>query len=308
MHFTNKLGLPDAIVNAVTNDEYSRGNSDASVTQLIGSPRQSVLFRRHHEQIEVDVSERFWALWGKTIHTLLEDKAAGDETVATEQRLFTRIDGWNISGQFDWLKWDGPELSLKDYKLCTAYAAMSEKSEWENQLNMLAWLIETVANEADEDGVLPDEPFCVEDIGIVALIRDWSRAAADKDPDYPQSPILQLPQRLWPYEEREAYVRERVRLHREARTHRMRGDELAPCTDEERWIKPQDWAAMKPGAKRASRVFQTEEDAVEYAKTKPELEVVRRKSEPTKCKLYCSVSSFCDQYQRELLSSAEVSE
>lgn len=67
---TNKLNLPLAVVQAVTNDPYTRGDSDISVTQLISPPYQRRL-RQTVEPVE-DVAERLFSLYGQLAHGLLE--------------------------------------------------------------------------------------------------------------------------------------------------------------------------------------------------------------------------------------------
>lgn len=100
MRFTNELGLPDAIVQAVTNDSYSRGDADISVTTLIGPPRIAELTRLHEAEIVEDVADRIWLLLGRTVHNILE-KAAPKGAAITEERLFIDVGGWTVSGAFD---------------------------------------------------------------------------------------------------------------------------------------------------------------------------------------------------------------
>lgn len=40
MKLTNRFGLPDPVVRALTRNEYSKGHSNRSITQLIDSPRE----------------------------------------------------------------------------------------------------------------------------------------------------------------------------------------------------------------------------------------------------------------------------
>ena len=42
MPISNKFNLPPVVVNALTVDNYSRGDSDISVTSLIDSPRVGI--------------------------------------------------------------------------------------------------------------------------------------------------------------------------------------------------------------------------------------------------------------------------
>ena len=111
MKFTNKFNLPSSLVNAITNDTYSRGEADISVTGVINSPRQSQLSREHYHEMEKDVSDQLWSLYGKLVHKLLED---ADEKGLTEERYFMECEGWIISGQADRVLLK--EKHLSDYK------------------------------------------------------------------------------------------------------------------------------------------------------------------------------------------------
>ena len=58
---TNNLNLPRSIVAAVTNDPYTKGHSDISVTTLIQPPYLRKL-RESGVEIVEDVSDRIWSL------------------------------------------------------------------------------------------------------------------------------------------------------------------------------------------------------------------------------------------------------
>ena len=53
-------------------------------------------------------------------------------------------------------------------------------------------------------------------------------------------------------------------------------------------------------AKRAKRVFDSEEEASELADTNDKFVVEHRPATPVRCEGFCNVSQFCDQYQGEL--------
>jgi hypothetical protein len=72
MKITNKHNLPEPIYRALTEDNYSRGNSDLSVTQLIDSPRIRILKHRHNDEITEDASEMLWSVLGTAVHTMFE--------------------------------------------------------------------------------------------------------------------------------------------------------------------------------------------------------------------------------------------
>lgn len=95
---TNKLGLPEAIVEAVKNDPYDPGHADISATGLISPPRKRALERTHRNDMEEDASDRIWALIGQSVHTILE---RAEPSAIVEKRLYGRFGGWLVSGQFD---------------------------------------------------------------------------------------------------------------------------------------------------------------------------------------------------------------
>jgi hypothetical protein len=313
MRYTNKHNLPDYIVKLVMNDGYTKGDSRMSVTSLISAPRQVMLAEKYGPEIEVDVSDRIPALFGKVGHKLLEDAAnASGWKVESEERIEVSVDGWKISGGIDQqvlkhIDDVSAKVDINDFKFTTAYAAMNGKSEWECQLNAYAWFVETFNS-------TPDFKVEVDKLNIVAFIRDWKKSQAGKDDGYPPVMWQEIEVPLWSYEERDQYVRWRVAMMQDADTIMAIGDEreLPLCTDEERWIRPDGWIATRPEAKRATKKFETQEEAEEWVafknaeaiekKTKKWVPLVaaERKGEPLKCMEYCQVAHRCSQWQAEL--------
>ena len=75
MLITNNEALPQPIVDAVTKDPYSRGDSDISVTQLLQPARKVVLEKKHDHEMVVDAADRLFALLGQIGHGILERAA-----------------------------------------------------------------------------------------------------------------------------------------------------------------------------------------------------------------------------------------
>ena len=203
-----------------------------------------------------------------------------------EQRLETTLDGWVISGEADLWHEDG---LLDDYKVTTVYtyqkAMEGDKSEWEQQLNIYAWLYG-----------LHSMP--VTKLRIVAILRDWKSSEVVKE-GYPDKQVKVVWYPLWPVEKTIAFVKERIALHQSVE--KLNDDELPECTDEEMWLKPEAWAVRKKGAAKASKVFKIqgpegEQQAEAYAKEKGEAyEVEHRLGEATRCLRFCSAAPFCSQ-------------
>ncbi len=288
MVLTNRHSLPVPLLNALSRVRYSRGPAHRSVTQLIDSPRVERLRSKHQESLETDASDRLWALMGTALHHVLE--LGADDQHLPEERLFAEVDGWRISGGIDLqilTPGDPPTVRLMDYKLTSVWSVIHPKKAWPDQLTMYAWLIRQAKG------------YVVEEAAIVAILRDWSRKESERKEDYPKAPIVVVPIPLRSPEEADAFVRERVRLHKDAQR-AMEWDEALPlCSDEERWARPATFAVMKPGRKTAVRVFDTRDEAEAFVKENAGTEVVERPGEYVRCAGdYCSVSAHCEQWQQ----------
>ena len=286
---TNNKGFPLALVKAVENDSYSKGRADRSVTGLLAPPRQAALKEIHEDVLTEDVSERTFALYGQLVHLLLERSGEQDRNALTEERMFTEVEGWTISGQTDTITLTEDEAwVVSDYKFVTAYKFKRDYSgqlvmpaEYEQQLNMYAHLLR-------ENG------FKVDGLKIVAIYRDWSKMEAKRDKNYPQLGAETHDVKLWSEEDAKAFMEERVRLHQAAE------NDLPECNDEERWARP-DKYALKTNATsvRARKLFDTEVDAVTWAyenKMKKGWVVDHRPGVNIRCENYCLVSEYCEQF------------
>jgi len=286
---TNLYNLPEQIERFARSDKYSRGDADISVTTLIDAPRINKLRELHAKELSVDLSERVWSLFGTAVHHILEEAGETPDTVH-EERIFTKFNNWTLSGAIDVqrTKSDGT-LALMDYKVCSVWSVLSNKPDWERQLNCYAWLIRR------------EKQIEVTDLQICAFVRDWSRRKASYDDNYPDSPIAVIDVPVWDYEKQEEYVLERVIKHQSAQTTFDFADPLPLCTDEERWAKPSKWAVMRDGRKTAIKVYDTEEEAMLHIKVadKPDgLYVDHRKGEFIRCAgNFCGVAEFCEQYK-----------
>lgn len=278
MRITNRLGLPEAIVRAVQNDEYSPGDADISVSSLIDPPRKVALSKLHdHEAVE-DASDRIWALLGRAVHSILEQANMND---LAEHRLYMDVLGWRVSGQFDSMTLtSGPAgETISDYKVVSSYEAKNGlKPERERQLNCYAELARV-------------HGFDVSAVRAILILRDWSKLKAIREWDYPKQQICSFDVPLWSREKARAFMEERVRLHQRAQS-----GEMPFCTPEEMWERPNQWAVKVPGRKRATRLLDSREEAETYIAVNmigQKAEIEFRPGERVRCNSYCSVSNWC---------------
>jgi hypothetical protein len=303
MKVTNVHNLPEVFVRMAESDSYSRGKSERSVTQLIDSPRVVNLKVQHEPQMIEDAADVFFRQLGTAFHNLLEDNAKDLPSYITEQRFFATVDGWTFSGAVDVQVLDIDEstgrvngVDMQDYKMTSVWSVLNPKPAWEQQLNVYAWLYK------HHDGATGNEA-ALTSLTVVVLIRDWSRAEAGRRPDdYPQAPVHLVAVPMWSDSDQEAYILERLRIHKEATLDAAIDEEnLIECTDEEMWAKPDKYAVMNGENTRATKVLDTHEDADAYIEShdklkKPWIDV--RLGGRTRCeKNFCGVSEHCTQYK-----------
>lgn len=292
MKITNKHNLPQAIVNFAHRNEYNPGKSDITVSRLIDSPRIAALSKQHYNQLETDIHDLIPALLGTALHSIFEKGA--DKKNIPEERLFTTILGWRLSGQIDSQIIEDDGIIIEDYKSTSAYAVMMEKADWERQVNCYAYLV----------GVNKSLP--VKAARIIALVRDWKRHEVGKE-GYPETQIVTIPVRLWSKEEQFAYICQRLDLHANTDAAMTMGGEIGKCSPEEQWRKGETYAVHRAkNLDRAWRVFDRKEDAEAFAAQQKDVVIVTRKAIATRCENYCKVSGFCDQYMAEKEVTNEV--
>ncbi len=269
--YTNKLNLPAPLVRAVTNDPYNRGHSDYTVTELISPARIVALKQKHADELTEDAADRLYSLIGQVAHGIIERSATKE---LSEHRLYAEWLGKLVGGQLDLL--DGG--ILMDFKVTSVWAFHGGvKPEWVSQINCLAAL-------AARNNI------AVTSAQIIALYRDWSVSEARRNGDYPAEQVQIFPVPLWTAERQNNYICARITAHETTKT------TLPECTPLERWAKPEKWAVMKEGNKRAVKLYDSQ-TAAEMAAVHPKLYVEHRPGVQTRCLDYCPVSQFCSWWQ-----------
>jgi hypothetical protein len=284
MKLTNNYGIPQTFMNVLARPTYNKGKAHLSATQLLNSPKIVALTNKFDGELEQDASDMVWSIFGSAVHNILEH--GKDDNHLVEERLHIQHDGWHISGAIDLQIINSEGIDVRDYKTTSVWAVMNEKIDWELQLNVYAWLVEKVKG-------VP-----VTSLGIVAILRDWKAREKQQKEGYPESPIKEVPIRLWTMAEREAYVSERISTHSSCDFELETGGNLPDCSSEEMWEKPAVWAVRKTGNVRAKSLHDSEESALlaleELGKG---YEIEFRAGERTRCESYCLVNTYCQQYR-----------
>tara|TARA_R110000787_G_scaffold285509_2_gene401445 strand:+ start:316 stop:1233 length:918 start_codon:yes stop_codon:yes gene_type:complete len=295
MKMTNVHNLPETFMQFNRSNAYTSGDAEMGVTTLIDSPRVRTLRGKYAESLTEDISDQVMSILGTAVHNILEQGASPEDVV--EERLYGEIGGVKFSGQIDIrspvvdpgtgeTRW-----AMRDYKTCAGYALKANpqgKREWTNQLNMYGLL----ASMNDID---------VESLGVVAIVRDWRRKVAERDPTYPQSAVVTVPVEKWSVEKAVAYAEERCRSHRR--------EDIPNCTPAETWETGSTYAVHKMigsgklhrMASRATRLFDDEDESYTWVGEQSggtvKYVVNERSGKRVRCEdNYCGVSEYCDQF------------
>lgn len=292
MRITNKLALPQPFVDAAT-EEHTYTPKQYSVTSLLNGIRQNILMRRHDDEIEKDVSEMLWLIFGKAVHKILEEAKETNDQLKENKVVIEMPNGYKLSGIFD--LYDDSTGTVTDYKTATVWKAIfGEYDDYRSQLLGYCWQLQQIGFDAHRGE-------------IVMMLKDHSKPKAMREKDYPQIPVKPLP---WEFTEGEIDDWGMWAQHRfeeiEA-AEQLPDDQLPLCTPEERWHKPDKWAVKKKGNKKAQKLFDNKEDAVAYMElqergSKYQFEVESRPGTDAKCLGYCDACEFCDHYKAIIAS------
>lgn len=311
MNFTPRPDLPEPLVKALTqsNEQYAEELSQhlqgveedfdfqISVTSLNRSPRQLQLTKRHWNDVTVDpLKESYFTLQGNIIHYILEKCAAGDRYIReTRLGVVIEVDGVKVyfHGQLD--LYDKETETLTDWKYTSANAMLYPSEDYVYQLNSLRWL-------AYKSG---EFPYKIKELQNVYLFRHIDKKW-QANPLYPQenAQVKKVEQKT--RYEIEEWIKDRIRIHLNERN--KPDDQLAYCTDDERWIRDSEWrlytktvkgdrfkkTATAKGKKEEVELFIKQNNLAPQSYQLQEF-----KGAPIKCRAYCLGRDFCSQYKEE---------
>jgi hypothetical protein len=284
MKITNKLNLPDMLQRAAEK-EYTYRDKRYSITSLLDPDRVLMLKRRHNDEIEQDVSECIWMLWGSVVHYALETGIECRENEYVEEHLeYTFPSGYTLSGIIDHV-----EDYIDDYKTTSVWTVIygSNNEHWKKQLQMGAYL------HYKEHGNWINKGR------IIAILKDFNKRDSLTKDNYPKLPVQVINFDLGTPEEVEEWIVKRFK--RIEYLEKLSDLDLPLCTLEERFNTGNKYAVKKKVWKKAFRVFDSLDEArellIELEQKYPgEYEIEERIGEDKKCKDYCSCCQFCPYY------------
>lgn len=284
MKITNKMGLPQAFVEMAQSD-YTPTPKRYSATALLKGVREVILERRHGGEIEQDVSDMIWLLFGTAVHSILEHQTEG-ATEFKETYVEMPVGYYKVSGRFD--LYDAATQTITDYKTCSVWKIIHQDfDDWKKQLLIYAAIMNYTG-------------FPAKHGQIVAMMKDHSKSKAKFDSTYPQFPVLQI---KFDFSEVDfakinAFIHDR--LAEISAAEKLPDNELPVCTPEERYNSGNKFAVMKKGRKTALKVCNSADEANEYLETRGGDYIEYRPGEDKKCKDYCSACEFCNYYREHV--------
>lgn len=284
MKLTNEQNLPPYLAAVISSDDYDAGDSDISATGLLQPPRKLALERINSNLLKEDMGDHARIVIGKAMHEYHALRSDGE--FDDKRRLFMRANNWIVSGQPDHAHFENGKWVIGDIKTVGVYEyKMGIRSERERQLNIYAELFRANGMEVGR-------------LELYLYFVDWNPARATWEKNYPPSSIMVVPVELWPREQAQEFISERVIAHQQAM------EELPLCSNEDMWWEDK-WSVMRDGNVKATKTFDNEQEALEFANEKGSGYYVEyRQGEPRRCRWYCTVgkTGLCRQYNNAKLN------
>ena len=299
-------------------ENYSNGGVDYSVTELLNTPRIVQLKKRYGDMVGIEhisqddeafldaIDANLNSFVGTAVHGYIEkllyrvrlEDGSGPKYI-TEKRFFDKIYDRYISGQFD--VYDPEAKTLWDCKTTTVWGMMFDrepkKKKWEEQLNIYAYLMSCTSKFKKQ--------YPVESLKVFAFYTDWKAGDARYNPDYPQKRYEEIELNLWSLAKTKQFLEDLIK--RQIDSEDLGDTELPLCSDDDCWTKNKVFAVYvkdKYGnlGKRAKKLCDSKEAAIDYMQGDSRMTIIERPAERTRCKKFCEVSPFCNQYREYLMS------
>lgn len=282
MKITNKLDLPQPFLDAVSK-EYQYKDKRYSVTTVIKGVKEILLSRRHSDEIEQDVSDMIWLIWGTAMHKVLEDAKENKDELKETKIEIQMPNGYTLSGQQDLFSESLKRIT--DYKSGTVWKVIyGDWEDYRTQCLTYAYMFNKIGLE-------------VTNAEIVMVLKDWSQTKAKQERNYPPHPVHVQHFDFNEDDFKDIEKKLIAKFEEIEKCEKLSDDEIHTCSESERWATPTKYAVMKKGRKTAVRLFDTKEEADTFLKDNGD-SIELRKGTDKKCTEYCSCCYFCN-YWRE---------
>lgn len=290
---TNKLNLPKQLVDLISSD-YQPKEHQYSCTTILKPTRQVILERRHNDEIEQDVSEMVWCIFGILAHSVIENSQEDvgqfkEEKLKVDLGKYCKeLEGYYLSGRSDMI--DLLDKCITDWKTASCWKVIYKDFEdWRKEMLIYAWAVKDMGFEIDK-------------AQAIAFLKDHNKTKAKVDSSYPQLPVWVEKFKFTDkdFKDIEEFIKNRFLELKKYED--VPDKELPMCSMEERWNDGNKYIVIKKGNKRATKIHETLEEAQKHLdnleKDYPNVyEIQERIGEDKKCLEYCSCCKFCDYWR-----------
>lgn len=327
--YTNGSNLPLALAVFLASDSYDYNPNPKviSATTLMKPLRQIILATRlPADATPPDIMDRAANRMGASIHDSIERVWKDEETrknalaalglptsiidrivvnpidefvlanpqaipVYMEQRLKRQINGWTVTGKFDFVA----EQQVQDFKTANVLSYKKQRNADKQimQGSLYRWL------DADK----PVRKITKDTMVIMHIFMDWMAAFAKQDPDnYPQHRMLKQVLELKPVQEVDNYVRNKLALIDQYWD--APEEDIPECEHEDLWRSDPVFKYYKngvAGAKRATKNFDSRTEAYIFLAQQGVGELKEVPGEVKACH-YCNSFDACTQKDRLIAS------
>lgn len=293
----NKSGVSPALAMALSVENYSKGASDISVTELLQPPRIRQLLSRHGDEIEEDASDLIYRMFGKITHEIIhmiQLTLAGNNTFNRMEAITAVL--------LDWVKGTTPTADVPN-SIKLGIDKADKELIWEKHKRLfeerffasagpyiLSGAVDDLEVQDPQNGTINDYKVCsiyqaqdeagkeewiqqlnmyrwlvwkakgwdIKTLRVQMIFRDWSKTTAHRDKNYPQAQSKTINLDVWPMDKIESFILDRVKVHSQADS--LKENDLPLCTASERWARDQKYAVMKHGRQRAVKLVDTPEE------------------------------------------------
>lgn len=286
MKLTNQLNLPQPFVDALTRD-YEYKDKRYSVTSLLKGNKEIILTRRHFNEMEEDVSDSIWLLFGTAVHKVLEEAKEAHDELKETKIAYEFPNGYTMSGQQD--LYSESLKRITDYKTGSVWKVIyGDWEDYRKQCLYYALLFRKIGFECDN-------------AEIVMILKDHSKKDARLKPDYPKHPVYIQHFDFTDQDFEEAEKEIMAKFEELDNLENVPDDAILECNKKERWATDDKYAVMKKGAKKAVKLCNSEEEAKEYISAGKGDSIEFRPGEDKKCNEYCSCKEFCNFWKNKNL-------
>lgn len=298
---TNKLNLPKQLVDLISSD-YQPKEHQYSCTTILKPTRQVILERRHNDEIEQDVSEMVWCIFGILAHSVIENSQEDvgqfkEEKLKVDLSKYCKeLEGYYLSGRSDMI--DLLDKCITDWKTASCWKVIYKDFEdWRKEMLIYAWAVKDMGFEIDK-------------AQAIAFLKDHNKTKAKVDSSYPQLPVWVEKFKFTDkdFKDIEEFIKNRFLELKKYED--VPDEELPMCSMEERWNEGDKYIVIKKGNKRATKIHKTLEEAQKHLdnleKNYPNMyEIQKRLGEDKRCLEYCSACEFCLYYQEKYMKGDE---